>query len=57
MVFCTSSPALEAGLPQTFVQALAERPSGDLRMELSRDLAVPVSLEGSVRAASGREQM
>lgn len=52
-----SVPALETCLPETLVQALAERASGDLRMELARDPAVPVPLEGGVRPPPGREQV
>lgn len=50
-------PALEAGLPQTFVQTLAEGAAGDLRVELPCDPTVPVPLEGRVRPTSGREQV
>lgn len=50
-------PALEAGLPQTLVQAFAEGAAGDLRVELACDLAVPVPLEGGVRPPPRREQV
>lgn len=50
-------PALKAGLPQAFVQALAQRPPSDLRVKLPRYSAVPVPLEGGVRSPARREQV
>lgn len=50
-------PALEAHLPQTLVQTLAQRPSRDFRMKLAAQPAVPVPLERRVRSASVREQV
>lgn len=50
-------PTLEADLPQTLVQALAQRPARDLRVELAAEPAVPVPLERRVGPASVREQV
>lgn len=49
--------ALEAGLPETLVQTLAQGPSGDLRMELAAQPAVPVPLERGVWSPSVGEQV
>ena len=51
------SPALEAGLAQALVQALAERAARDLGVELAREAAVAVALEGRVGAPARREQV
>lgn len=50
-------PALEADLPQALVQTLAQRPAGDLRVELAAQPAVAVPLERGVRPTPVREQV
>lgn len=50
-------PALEAHLPQALVQALAQRPARDLRVELAAQPTVAVPLERRVRAPAVREQV
>lgn len=49
--------ALEAHLPQTLVQTLTQRPSGDLRMKLAAESTVPVPLESRVGSASVGEKV
>jgi hypothetical protein len=44
--------ALEAHLPQTLIQTLAQRPSSDFRMKLTAEPAVPVPLESRVGSAA-----
>lgn len=49
--------ALEAHLPQTLVQTLAQRPSGDFRMKLAAEPAVPVPLERCVGSPAVGEKV
>lgn len=50
-----SRPALKTDLPQALVEALAQRASRDLRVELPAQSAVAVTLEGRVRSSTTGE--
>lgn len=51
------APAREARLAQALVEALAQAPTRDLRVELAAQPGVPEALEGSVRTPAVRKQV
>lgn len=57
MLGVNGAAALEACLPETFVKALAEAASSNLRMELTAQTWVPITLEGRVRTSTVGEHV
>lgn len=57
MLGVNGATALEAGLPEALVQALAEATSGNLRMKLAAQTRVPITLESRVRTTTVGEEV
>lgn len=57
MLGVNGATTLEARLPETLVQALAETTSGDFRMKLTAQTRVPITLEGRVRTTAVGEEV
>lgn len=57
MLGVDGAAALEARLPETLIKALAETASSDLRMELTAQTRIPITLEGRVWTSTVGEQV
>lgn len=57
MLGVNGATALKARLPEAFVQTLAEAAPGDLRMKLTAQTRVPITLEGRVRTTTVGEEV
>lgn len=57
MLGVNGATALEAGLPEALVQALAEAASGNLWMKLAAQPRVSITLEGRVRTSTVGEEV
>ena len=57
MLRVDGASALEARLSKTLVEALAQAPSRDLRVEFPAEPRIPETLEGRVRPPAVREQV
>lgn len=57
MLGVDGAATLEARLPETFVKALAEAASSNLRMKLTAQTRVPVTLEGRVWTSTVGEEV